>query len=90
VRRAASGGGEVVVEMTLESEEFLEVGDAVPLEVGHVLALHSVDLGDGEEVLTDDRPRGIRVGVVAEGLARAEEHNRRGGGQPGGSRRSRR
>lgn len=36
--------------------EFLAMRHAVPFQVGHVLALHPVDLGEGEEVLADDDP----------------------------------
>lgn len=55
-------------------------------EEGEELALHLVDLAEGEEVLSDQRPRLVRVGVVHRDLAR--EHQGREEEAVGGGRRA--
>lgn len=58
----------------LGTDEGLELGDflardvEVPLEVAAHLALHLVDLLKLEQFLSDDAPRLVRVGVVADDL----------------------
>jgi hypothetical protein len=70
VGRGRDGCGEVDFEVTFEREELFDVGHAIPFEVAEELPLHLVELADGEEILADDHPGGIRVGVVAKRFAR--------------------
>lgn len=55
-------------------EDVLEIQDlpvgnvGLPVEVAQHLAFHLVELLEREERLADDRPRVIRVGVVADHL----------------------
>jgi hypothetical protein len=55
----------------IERDNLLNVGDTAPLEVAHELPLYPVELGEGDEVLADNDPGSVRVGVVAERLALA-------------------
>lgn len=66
-------GRKVVVEMTLEGKDVLDGCDAVELEIGQELSFHLVQLADGEEILSDDDPGCVGVGVIAERLARGHE-----------------
>lgn len=54
------------METHVESSHFFAFDLDIPLEVGQHLALHLVHLRERKKMLTDDRPRLVRVGVVAE------------------------
>ena len=63
----------VLADLGLELAELLGVNVEQPLQVAAHLALHLVYLAEGEHALADDGPGLVRVGVVADDLARDHE-----------------
>ena len=75
VRRIRAEALEVAAYLRLELLERVGLDVQLPLQVRAHLALHLVDLPEGEHTLADDRPRLIRIGVVADHLG--SDHERR-------------
>lgn len=66
-------GAVLLSDHRLEVAEIVRLDVEDPLEVPTHLALHLVDLAEGEHTLTDDAPGLVRVGVVADDLGRNHE-----------------